>query len=421
MRKKRFILIGCIIFAVFFIGCSYYQDRHSVTKVVSYNGNDLRISIDGVSADTLPASGDYYLANYDCKSANTILTWDRVNYQLKVSNGNKKGGVSCYLDFQTNPKLSDMEVGSYVSYTGNNGCSGVACGGQNANYVSDTDMGYCYSSNYKFIVNGWRVGYVKDGSVYLISAGSPECMCTNSDGTSSNSSCSDSESTGGVPMHLANLDNKALTYCNTNYAYGGICNSSSAWAMDADDFQIITGSVLSSSSCYNQYSSVVCGYQNDLIDNGGYYWYATPYSASSSNAFDWRPNYRNVSSNYSYYVRGVRPVLRLESSVLVVGGSGTYEDPYQIGNNTFWINNGATTVSNANKSSVSLTLMTVNATQMCISTNTSVCTNYVDFSTSYTLDWSNEAAGEKVVYVYYKNSFGIVVASMNRSITLLAS
>ena len=421
MKKNFLILIGCIIFAAFFIGCSYYQDRHSVTKVVSYNGNILRISIDGVSADTLPTSGDYYLANYDCKSSNTVLTWDRVNYQLKVSNGNKKGGVSCYLDFQTNPKLSDMEVGSYVSYLGNNGCTGSACSGQNANYVSDTDMGYCSSSNYKFIVNGWRIGYVKDGSAYLISAGSPECMCTSSDGTSSNSSCSDYETTNGAPMHLANLDSKALTYCNPDYAYGGICNSSSAWAMDTLDFQIITGSVLSFSSCNSQSKKVACGYRNDLIDNGGYYWYATSYSASSGSTFGWYPYNRFVDGSISKNVRGARPVLRLESSVLVVGGSGTYEDPYQIGNNTFWINNGATTVSNANKSSVSLKLMTVNATQMCISTNTSVCTNYVDFSTSYTLDWSNEAAGEKVVYVYYKNSFGIVVAVMNRSITLSAS
>lgn len=332
MRKKRFILIGCIIFSTFFIGCSYYQDRHSVTKVVSYNGNNLKISIDGVSADTLPESGDYYLANYDCKSSNTVLTWDRVNYQLKVSNGNKKGGVSCYLDFQTNPKLADMEVGSYVSYTGNNGCSGVACSGQNANYVSDDDMGYCSSSSKKFNVNGWRVGYVKDGTAYLISAGAPECMCTDSNGTSSNSSCSDYETTNGVPMHLANLDSKALTYCNTNYAYGGICNSSSAWAMDSDDFQNITGSVLSSSSCFSQLNSIECGYGNNLIDNGSYYWYATPYSASSIFTFYWYPNNRFVYDNDSYIVIGVRPVLRLASSVFVVGGSGTYEDPYQISN-----------------------------------------------------------------------------------------
>ena len=228
--------------------------------------------------------------------------------------------------------LSSVAPGSYVSYTGNNGCSGSACSGQNANYVSDTNMGYCFSSDYKFNVNGWRVGYIKDGTAYLISAGAPECMCTDSNGTSSNSSCSDYETTNGVPMHLANLDSKALTYCNTNYAYGGICNSSSAWAMDSDDFQNITGSVLSSSSCFSQLNSIECGYGNNLIDNGSYYWYATPYSASSIFTFFWFPNNRFVYDNDSYIVIGVRPVLRLASSVFVVGGSGTYEDPYQISN-----------------------------------------------------------------------------------------
>ena len=67
-------------------------------------------------------------------------------------------------------------------------------------------MGYCELSSYKFSVNGWRVGYIKDGSAYLIAAGANECLCTNSDGTTSNSSCSSDETTGGVPLHIANLN-----------------------------------------------------------------------------------------------------------------------------------------------------------------------------------------------------------------------
>ena len=58
---------------------------------------------------------------------------------------------------------------------------------------------------------------------------------------------------------------------------------------------------------------------------------------------------------------------------------------------------------------------------MCISTNTSVCTDYVDFATSYTLDWSSEESGEKVVYVYYLDNTGRIVATIKRSITLSAS
>ena len=223
--------------------------------------------------------------------------------------------------------LSNAEPGAYVKYTGNNGCSGKACEGQNANYVSDTDMGYCEDSNYKFNANGWRIAYVKDGSAYLTSAGAPECMCTNSSGVAG-ASCSDYETTAGAPKHLANLNAKALTYCNSSYAYGGKCNSSSAWDINDTDFQNITGDTLNVSAgngfnFYNDYS---------LINNGGFYWFATPCSTSSMAAFDWYPTDRYVDASLSHFAIGVRPVLRLASSVIVTGGSGTYEDPYTISN-----------------------------------------------------------------------------------------
>ena len=246
------------------------------------------------------------------------------------------GGSGTYADpYQIeNPEytfnLSDVEPGSYVAYTGNNGCPDGHCDGTNANYVSDSDMGYCLASNYKFSVNGWRVGYIQNDTAYLVSAGAPECICTNSDGTTSDSSCSNYETTAGVPLHLANLDSKVLTYCNPDYAYGGVCNSSSVWAMDAIDFETITGSTLSSSSCLQSNEDAACGYGNDLIDNGGLYWYASVNGSSSTYTFAWESSYRYVSNGRSNLVLGVRPVLRLASSVQVVGGSGTYEDPYQI-------------------------------------------------------------------------------------------
>ncbi len=220
----------------------------------------------------------------------------------------------------TSLKLSEVEPGSYVAYTGNNGCSGEAC------------KGVTVSSGSTY--NGWRVAYTKNDNAYLVSAGVPERMCTNSDGTSSNGSCSGWESTEGIPRHLSNLDNTALRYCNPTYAYGGVCNSSSAWAMDANDFQNITGKPLNSSSCYYSRLDRSCGYENDLIDNGDYYWFATLDSASA-NAFYWSRANQAVISNYSSeQLYGVRPVLRLSSNVLVVGGTGTYEDPYQISNGT---------------------------------------------------------------------------------------
>ena len=229
--------------------------------------------------------------------------------------------------------LNTMSAGSYVSYTGNNGCSGSACSGQNANYVSDSDMGYCpspYSELSKFTVNGWRILYLKDSTAYLIRAGAPECMSTNSSGTISSSLSSDYESTAGAPKHLANLDARALKYCNAEYAYGGVCNSSSAWSVDSTEFKNITGTNIS--ECTTSSSS--CGIGNTLLDIGGFYWFAdVPYSTDPY-VFMWTPAITEMSSSpqingyYSKYALGVRPVLRLKSTVMVVGGSGTYQDPY---------------------------------------------------------------------------------------------
>ena len=221
--------------------------------------------------------------------------------------------------------LTKVPVGSFVKYTGNNGCSGKACEGQNANYVSSSDMGYCSNSSYKFNASGWRVAYVSDGTAYLTSAGSPECMCTDSSGNAS-TSCSNHETTGGVPNHLANLNSKALTYCNSIYAYGGVCNNTSAWNIKDEDFQKITGDTLSTAS--SKGSGNYDGFS--IINNGGFYWFATPHSASSASAFRWDPNYRGVNDGSSIYTYGVRPVLRLKSSVIATGGSGTMDDPYTI-------------------------------------------------------------------------------------------
>ena len=289
------------------------------------------------------------------------------------SNDMMNGSLKSFLklsSYEKNMYLSDVQAGSYVAYTGNNGCSGEACNGQNANYVSDTDMGYCNSS-YKFTVNGWRVGYISDGTAYLVSAGAPTCLCTNSDGTvdTSGSYCSSYEETNGAPLHIANLNSEALKYCNSNYAYGGVCNSSSAWSMQNDDYNQITGSTLS--SCDGN-SSTACGLNNTLIDNGGVYWYATPWnSASSYRMFTWDPNSRYVAANTSFTSRGVRPVLRLNSLVYIIGGSGTYEEPYLISNSNvkFDANGGYEWTDSTCTSSVNL--------------NGTTCSKRVPYGTSY--------------------------------------
>lgn len=424
MMKKRVFIIGIIILSFFFIYLFRGNNTKSLLslKEVKYNGNNLRISIDGNSSDTLPTSGNYYLVRYDCKSTDTTVTWDRTNYTLDVSNSNKKGGVSCYLDFQTHPKLSDIPAGSYVSYTGNNGCEGNHCKGENANYVDDaTNMGYCSRSFYRFSVSGWRIGYTKDGSAYLISAGAPECLCTDSSGNAG-TSCSNYETISGVPKHLANLNQASLKYCNQDYAYNGVCDGTSSWNVNGNDYQELTlnlgtkKQLTLSSSSYRKKSYGV-GY--DLIDNGSDYWFATLTSSSSMAAFSWYPGYWVVGSSFSSSAYGVRPVLRLASSVIVTGGSGTYEDPYTIVNNSFNINNGNKYVNASEAASVKLSLIGLSdISKMCINTDSTGCSNYVDFSNSYTLDWSGLSDGKKVVYVYYKDSNGKIIASMNRSIIL---
>ena len=425
--KKKLLIVLIIVFCFSFIYLFRSENNDSLfsLKEVKYNGNNLRISIDGNSSDTLPTSGNYYLVNYDCKSSDTVITWNKGTYTLNVSNSNKKGGVSCYLDFQTHPKLSDMPIGSYVDYIGNNGCEGNHCKGENANYVDDdTSMGYCYSSSYRFSVNGWRIGYLKDGSAYLISAGAPECMCTDSSGNAKTSCSSSYDGTGGVPQHLANLNNISLKYCNQDYAYNGVCDSTSSWNVKDSDFQEITFNIgkkkklsdAKSDDCYRKKS---CGVSYNLIDNGGYYWFATALNSSSWAAFNWNSYYRDVKSHTSNSAHGVRPVLRLASSVIVTGGSGTYEDPYTIANNSFTVNDGSKYVNASEAVSVNLNLVgSENVSKMCVNVNSTGCSNYVDFSENYTVDLSDDDEGKEQVYVYYKDKSDKIVASMNRSIIL---
>lgn len=420
MKKVCIVILGVIL--VFFIGIFYYKDDKMTSSVVMYNGNNLMISIDGDTANTLPTSGNYYLVSYDCKSPHTVLTWNRTNYTLDVSNGNKKSGVSCYLDFQSQPKLADMPVGSYVSYTGNNGCIGESCNGQNANYVSDDDMGYCYDSSRKFIANGWRIGYIENNNVYLVSAGATDCACTSKNGVvkSTGDCSSDYETTVGLTLNVKTFNEIGLKYCNKQFVDDGKCSEENSYPMDAELFSNITGS--EKSYCYSYWLTngvtADCGYNNDLIDNGGYYWFTTIVEPAGVNIYRWFPLGRGYGYTKPYYPYGVRPVVILDLNVTVTGGNGTYDDPYIIGNNAFWINDGAESVSVADSANVSLSLMTFNAEKMCVSTDTSVCTNYVNFSDSYTLDWSGEDVGEKTVYVYYKDVKGKIVATLNRSIIL---
>ena len=362
----------------------YLGGKYLITGSVSIPRDIMitSITIDGTKGDSLPTSGTYTMSS-SCTKGST-LTWNTYNKNITYAAGAKIGD-KCSLTFTSStsyPLLNTMAVGSYVAYTGSGGTVGStsvscktngtassstasaeteapnSCSGQNAREDLDSSgytYGYCYSANYKYYTTGWRIAYIKDSKVRLVSAGSPECNSRTS-------------STGNV-TYIQTANAKALKYCNSNYVDGnctctdsdadGLCDSPStdAWAINDTDFYYMTkavsgygkrladGSSGADSSlgdsggalgtilyCYNKHSYQECGYNNDLIDNGGYYWFADRYSSSSASGVNWSPLYRIVGSRTETDACGLRPVISLSSSVYVTGGKGTMDDPYTIGN-----------------------------------------------------------------------------------------
>ena len=267
---------------------------------------------------------------YNSSNNNVTLSFG-VKYGL-VGGGALVKEENQYWVEKLNVALNKTEIGSYVAYVGNNGCSGAGCIGGNANYESDTNRGYCWSSDYKFYASGWRIAYIKDGVVYLTSAGATDCIATDHTGAISSSQASSGEGTAGVPLHLANVKNTALKYCNSVYAYGNVCDNSSTWAFNDSDFQEITSS--SFETCAGV-SSDECGL-GTIIDNGGYYWIATP--TTSNTMYHWHPQVQYYSAYYSYIPLGVRPVIKLSSDVEVIEGDGSYFNPYRIATDAVKIN-----------------------------------------------------------------------------------
>ena len=371
------------------------------TTFTDFKNPDISISdivIDGKKSDHLPISG-YYKMKASC-SKGSSLKWDSLSKSIIYTNDIFVND-SCKLIFTTdnsNIKLSSMKPGSYVKYVGNNGCRDRSCSGENSNYVSDNDMGYCFSNNYKFVTNGFRIAYVKDDTAYLISAGSPECVQSYAvnessdkvtlvngasyyfardymfdketgkftlngvgDGTyiinndyekinkdkliytcmSSNDTVCDTlykvekaSEKGGTYQVIYNtyksndiklLDKLALKYCNKDYVYGGKCNGDSVWNIKSDDYKSIIGSNLD--DCIGKKSDKSCGYGNDLIFNGGIYGYSyLDGDKVGQSRFNYIDLFKSIGGS------GIRPVIRLKANIKVIGGSGSYTDPYVISN-----------------------------------------------------------------------------------------
>ena len=355
------------------------------------------ITIDGKKSNSLPTSG-YYKMKYSCDKGST-LKWSPLSKTITYS-GNIFINDSCNLDFTSDKstvKLSDMKPGSYVKYTGNNGCDGKHCSGDNGNYLSDDDMGYCGDKANKFTTNGFRIAYVKDSTAYLVSAGSPECVqsyavnestdkitlvngapyyfakdyifnkdtgefslngvgigtfvinkdykkikdnylytCMSANSTTCDTlyKVIDANNKGGTYQVIYNtyksndikiLDKLAIKYCNKSYAYGDKCNSDSTWNINSEDYKMILDSELA--DCIGKKSDKECGYGNDLIFNGGIY----NFSYLDDDKIG-QSSYNSIDKVKSIGGFGIRPVIRLKSNIVVVSGSGSYEDPYVISN-----------------------------------------------------------------------------------------
>ncbi|MBQ6494502.1 MAG: hypothetical protein IJI49_00710 [Bacilli bacterium] len=309
----KYWISSLILFVLLF--SLFYRDNNYSDKVINYNGTNLMVSIDGVSSNKLPSEGTYYLTRYKCGNSGTKIEWDNSSYELNITNGSSVGGIACNLTFESKPRLSLMSSGSYVKYIGNNGCMGNSCYGYNANYKNDDDMGYCFSADNKYITNGYRIFYVDNDSVYLVSAGALECVKRSDSSTNS-------------LLYLNELNARALNYCNKEFAYNGECNNNSVRSISDFDYDKYLD--MNIYDCLNNSSNKFCGYNNDLIDNGGYYWFSSNYDSAGNKIFSWDPVGRVIKSDTYVKDYGLRVVIRLKDSVYVVSGDGSYDSPYVI-------------------------------------------------------------------------------------------
>lgn len=263
------------------------------------------------------------------------LSSHTVTINFGITYGLEKGGEVTlpdgkeWVDKYNGPiLLTEMKIGSYVFYEGNNGCDKSSCNGTNINYTNETSKGSCFKSNNTFKTSGWRLAYIKKDTPYLISAGSLKCIASDKDGNISIDETNNYDNSLGLSKHITNLNKESQKYCNRKYAYSNTCNNRSSWAMDVNDFKNITNQVLSSDKCFKQKDNKNCGFENDLIDNGSYYWIANSNNGNNNTMFYWDATEKYINSSTSNYSLGLRPIIRLNDSVYVIEGKGTEQEPY---------------------------------------------------------------------------------------------
>lgn len=210
-------------------------------------------------------------------------------------------------------KLTDAGLysGSILENTNNsrNKFGGFKVGDSKDLSITPTIYDTSYINKYS---SGWRVLSINGNMINIIHAGTPEAYCffwNENEGYKSEYILSGKKNTSdkstiteGVSVRNWNM------YVNSKYAISAHC-------MTFNEAYMLTNS-------YNQTL-------NDLRSTGSYYNLANAgqdrmlYHVQASGSID-------CGSGTIFNCCGIRPVVTLKTGIQVIGGSGTYEEPYQL-------------------------------------------------------------------------------------------
>ena len=120
----------------------------------------------------------------------------------------------------------------------------------------------------------------------------------------------------------------------TDDIYSNFADAAQMVMVGALDREIVAGKIIS--DCANV-SSDACGLNNSLINIGGYWWTQTWEGATTGTAvtstrllYAWTAYSKYMFAANSAAAYGIRPVVYLDESIVVTGGSGTAASPYTI-------------------------------------------------------------------------------------------
>lgn len=128
--------------------------------------------------------------------------------------------------------------------------------------------------------------------------------------------------------------NKISEYCNTDYVAGGVCSyPSTMLTLNDSSFRKFTlqyyGAERSLFSCYQKSDDIGCGFDDYIIDINNSYWFDSNFNGQQIYYYwDGVNKYINSAGEGNKY--GVRPVIKLDTSILAKSGDGSYEHPYLI-------------------------------------------------------------------------------------------